>query len=373
MALADRLKLYSALEEARKRPLIVYVTSGRPTPAGQVGQMDFNSVPELCDQLGTLPSKKVDGIDLLVVSDGGDPMVALRAVTLIREHTDHLAIMIPSGAYSAATLLALGANEILMHPNGNLGPVDPQISARSSDGDSKNFGFEDMAGFLEFVREEVKLTDQQHVRAMFEMFCKEVGTIPVGVAAQSALLSLSLGEKLLSSHMTKETDIPRVKTIAKALSKGFYYHGYPVGRKEARDLNLLVGDLNPEIEDLMWKIWLDIEHELEIRKPFTPLLQLMASKEAHKLLSPVIQLDIPTGTPPDVVQGIYEDLAKNAVKMIEPVDYEIITALMESVRHASREVSRGKILAYRNPDLDLQMNTIRTHSAWESVKIQAAN
>jgi ClpP class serine protease len=181
MALADRIKLYSELELERNRPLIVYVTSGRSGPNGQVGHMDADAIPELCDQLEKLP-EKVEGLDLLIVSDGGDPMVAWRSITLLRERTDHLAVLIPQGAYSAATLLALGANEILMHPNGNLGPVDPQIRVRTEKGD-KSFGFEDMAGFLAFVREEVKLTDQEQVRTMFELFCREVGTIPVGVAA----------------------------------------------------------------------------------------------------------------------------------------------------------------------------------------------
>ena len=125
-----------------------------------MGAMDGDAIPQLCDQLEKLPQKN-EGIDLLVVSDGGDPMVAWRAITLLRERTDHLAVLVPFGAYSPATLLALGANQIVMHPNGNLGPVDPQICA---DKGGKSFGFEDMAGFLTFTREEVKLTDQEQLR-----------------------------------------------------------------------------------------------------------------------------------------------------------------------------------------------------------------
>ena len=132
MAIANRVQLYKELEELRgNRPLIVYVTSGRSGPSGQMGRMDADAIPELCDQLEKLP-EHVEGIDVLVVSDGGDPMVAWRAITLLRERTDHLAILIPQGAYSAATLLALGADEILMHPNSNLGPVDPQIICRAA-------------------------------------------------------------------------------------------------------------------------------------------------------------------------------------------------------------------------------------------------
>jgi hypothetical protein len=329
--------------------------------------MDADAIPELCDQLEKL-NENVEGLDLLVVSDGGDPMVAWRAITLLRERTDDLAVLVPHGAYSAATLLALGANTILMHPNGNLGPVDPQIRVRSEKGVDKSFGYEDMAGFLTFVREEVKLTDQEQVRAMFEMFCREVGAIPVGVAARSSLLTLSMGEKLLRLHMTKESDISRAQSIAKAIAKGFFHHGYPLGRKEAKEINLPVDPPNPKVESLMWRIWLDIEAEIEARNPFSYVKLLMASNEASKLFKATPQLNLPPNAPPDVLQAILAELAKDGVEMIEPVDYEVVTALMESNRHASREVRKGKILAYRSPDLEIVTNAVMTQHVWEPAK-----
>jgi ClpP class serine protease len=157
MALAERLKLYAELEEARNnRPLIVYVTSPR---LGAGGEMAADAIPELTDQTSRLPAE-TDGLDLLIVSDGGDPTVAWRAVTLLRERVKKLAVLIPQAAYSAATLLALGADEIVMHPNGNLGPVDPQLSVKKQgETEGGHFGFEDMTGFLEFARKEVGLTD----------------------------------------------------------------------------------------------------------------------------------------------------------------------------------------------------------------------
>jgi hypothetical protein len=217
------------------------------------------------------------------------------------------------------------------------------------------------------MRDEVNITDQEHVRSMFEMFCKEVGTIPVGVAARSSLLSLSMGEKLLRLHMTKEADIPKAQGIAKFLSKGFHFHGYPVGRKEAKEINLPIADPNPKVEDLMWRIWLDIERELMVRQPFSHQHVLMNSKEAPKLLKPAPQLNLPANAPPETLQQILEDMLKASVEMIEPVDYEVVTARLESTRHATREVLRGKILAYRTPTLDLQINGIKTYHQWESV------
>jgi ClpP class serine protease len=43
-------------------------------------------------------------------------------MSLLREKVKDVAILIPQAAFSAATLMALGADEIVMHPCGNLGP-----------------------------------------------------------------------------------------------------------------------------------------------------------------------------------------------------------------------------------------------------------
>src|SRR5262249_46262744 len=131
---------------------------------GSHGQIASDTVPELLLQLQALPAETSE-LDLLLVSNGGDPTVAWRGVSLIRERTKKFSVLVPQAAYSAATLIALGADEIVMHPHGNLGPTDPQIHAprkgqKDSTPDSVPFGSEDLAAFLRFAREEVGLGDQ---------------------------------------------------------------------------------------------------------------------------------------------------------------------------------------------------------------------
>ncbi len=124
MGLQERLDLYAQLEQVRGgRPLIVYVTSTRP---GAEARMLSGAIPEFLDQLVCLP-KETDAVDLLVVSMGGDPMTAWRMMTLLHSRVKKVAVLVPQVAYSAATMLAMGAHEIVMHPHGTLGPVDPQI------------------------------------------------------------------------------------------------------------------------------------------------------------------------------------------------------------------------------------------------------
>lgn len=362
MALPERAKLYTELEALRKRPLLVYVTSPRD---GADGQMSADVIPEICDQLEALPAN-AEGVDLLLVSDGGDPMVALRIVTLIRERVKKFAVLVPQAAYSAATLLALGADEIIMHPNGNLGPVDPQIVMRDKEGRESSFGFEDMHGFLEYVRKEVGLTDQEHVRAMLELFCRQFSPAFVGKAARSALLSQSLGAKLLLTHMAND-DKQRPRRIVEALNKSYYHHGYPINRAEARGNELPVAEDGKvtQVEALIWKIWRDIEDEFEFRKPFSPGLVLMQSAQAAQILAPVPQLNIPANTPEPVVQEIFKSLIANAIQPISPVDFAYAPVVVESLRRASCFRVRGKVLACRMPNLNIQSNVIFTAKGWE--------
>jgi Serine dehydrogenase proteinase len=370
MALADRMALYRELEQLRKRPLIVYVTSPRE---GAGGEMSADVIPEFCDQLEAIPNDST-GLDLLVVSDGGDPMVALRIVSLIRERVNKFAMLVPSAAYSAATLLALGADEIIIHPNGNLGPVDPQIVMRDKQGSETAFGVEDMNGFLEYIRDDVGLTDQEHVRAMLEMFCRQMSPAFVGKAARAAFLSRSVGEKLLLMHMPKE-DQQKPKRIIEALNKSFYHHGYPINRNEVQQNELPLAPSSAEVrqaEKLIWKIWIDLEKELEFRRPFDPGLVLFQSPNAAKLLDPIPQLNLPADTPEEVVNQVMAQVMANALEKVSPVAFEFTPVVVESVRRATHYRVRGSILASRLPNLTIQSNVLFSAKGWETLPIPAA-
>jgi hypothetical protein len=361
----DRLPLYAELEKIRERPLIVYVTSLRP---GLPGLMSADAIPEFLDQLELLPTN-AKAADILVVSNGGDPIVAWRLITLLRERVEKVGVLVPQAAYSAATLLALGADQIVMHPNGNLGPVDPQILVKKvGEAEPQRFGFEEMASFLQFAREKVGITDQKYLHAIFDLLSKEVGPVHVGVGARASLLSLSLGEKLLRLHMTSEADVQRAHNIAEALNKAFYHHGYPLGRKEALGIGLpVLPERNEKVEGLMWKIWLDLEMELQIRKPFSPLFVLMSRAAVKtRLTEKVQQAKYPPGGPPvQVVSQLQMNKLFDGGSEVESVEFEAIHAVMESTRVASRSMTKGTVIGARSTDLNIRVGMIPESSQWQ--------
>jgi hypothetical protein len=365
MSLSKRIDLYKKIEDHRGRPLIVYVTSKR---SGWYSMMSSDSLPYLIRQLDSLPAK-TEAIDLLIASYGGDPMVAWRISTLLRQRVQKVSVLIPQSAYSAATLVALGANEIFIHPNGHLGPVDMQIAMKSDTGQSRMFSTEDISAFLDFVRDNLKITDQEHLRALFEITCREVGSLGIGFTARSSKLAIDLGERLLGLHMKDDDSRSKLRMIVENMSRKFQSHSYPVNRQEAKDIGLAV---NPEqdakLEKLMWDIWLDIEEDLMENTPFDPIRELLNSTEATKLLAPVPQLDLPLCASASAdFHTTIADVFTHATTKVEPVDFEVKDALVESSRAAYAHVNKGKILSHRTPDLVIRYHVIIKSSSWEEV------
>ncbi len=68
------------------------------------------------------------GCRLFIKSDGGSGQAALRMVNLLRRYVKHLTVLAPLECQSAATMLALGADRILMGPLAHLSAVDTSLT-----------------------------------------------------------------------------------------------------------------------------------------------------------------------------------------------------------------------------------------------------
>lgn len=261
MSYISRKKLYKELENIRKRPLITYVTSIRPGCSAQMAQ---DVLPLFIKQINSIES--TDAIDLMIISNGGDPIVSWRIVSLLREKFKKVSVLIPYTAYSAATLLALGADEIIMHPFGNLGPLDPQLSFADEKGKVKTISYEDITKYIEFVKD-TGITDQELLQKSFERLTSEIPPTLIGFAKRSSQLGLTMGQKLLATHMNDEN---KTKIISETLNTKFYHHGYPLARKEAKDIGLPIANSNKKIEELMWKIYEDFTEEMNFNTIYNP-------------------------------------------------------------------------------------------------------
>lgn len=72
-------------------------------------------------------------VDFILDSPGGIPGDAYRIIRSLRRSFDVVNVVVPLWAKSAATLLALGANRIVMDEAGELGPFDIQVAKQKDD------------------------------------------------------------------------------------------------------------------------------------------------------------------------------------------------------------------------------------------------
>ena len=117
---------YEEIEKLRQCPLLVYATRFlEKLPPETPNAIDISDVDGFTDLVNSINDKKVD---VLLHSPGGQADATERIVGILRNKFDEVNFLIPHSAYSAATMLALSGNHIILHPSAVLGPIDPQIN-----------------------------------------------------------------------------------------------------------------------------------------------------------------------------------------------------------------------------------------------------
>jgi len=87
--------------------------------------IDSSDIPVLGDFLEKI--EDVQTLNLLIDGPGGDGLAAEKIVNVCRSHCTNFRVLIPCMAKSAATIIALGADELVMGQYSEIGPIDPQI------------------------------------------------------------------------------------------------------------------------------------------------------------------------------------------------------------------------------------------------------
>lgn len=123
----QRQTLIKEINTKTGRNLVCYV-SGLGT------MIDRNDTIGLVDLLHNVPAGQ--DLDLLLHTGGGDIDAAEKLVSMMRQRVGiaKLRVIVPDFAKSAGTLIALGADSIVMSDTSELGPIDPQIVRYDNDG-----------------------------------------------------------------------------------------------------------------------------------------------------------------------------------------------------------------------------------------------
>lgn len=276
MPRAERQKQIEKLEEVRGTKVVVYVTGDRqPNLATQIAGDVFPLIYPLLTPIGHVPR-----LDLFIYSQGGVTMTAWGLMNLLREFADSVSVLVPFRALSTATLIALGANEIVMSRLGQLSPVDPSVNTpfnppapAQPGGASQNFlpvSVEDVRGFLDLARDEAKLESEAALAGVFSQLADNVKPLALGNVHRAKEQIKMLTEKLLLLHIP-ENDKSRIGPIVETLTRKLFSHDYLIGRREAKAIiGAEVVDASPDVEKAMMDLYSLYVKDLELNTIYNP-------------------------------------------------------------------------------------------------------
>jgi|SRR5579863_6616758 len=293
MGREQRIALIQQIEQQRGSFVITYLTNTR---AGLEVPMAMDIIRKFYEHLVLFQNENPikNKIELFIVSNGGDGIVPWRLVTLIRTYVDEFNVLIPYRAFSAATLTALGANHIFMHPMGMLGPTDPSVYSPynpdnpQAPGQKLPISVEDVTSYVTLVKEDFGIRHEDELIESVKALTDKVHPLALGSVKRSLAQSKMIAEKLLKLHMHEDQQ-HKIDGIIENLTSKLFFHGHPINRKEAKEeIQLPIEDRNPELENLIWNLYCDYENEMKSDEvPFNPLNELIAGSINSQMGVPV--------------------------------------------------------------------------------------
>ena len=174
-------------------------------------------------------------LDLFVDGLGLTSPEAWRVVSALREHFQQVTAIVPFAASPGATMLALGANELLMTDVASLSPLEPWS----------------LSNELQRLRGELRaLGHGGRENALQRLDPRDVGAVE---RAYNALATLV--RRILETHMDREKDAQRVEDIITELCEGDLLPSFPVTRRDCEQrLGLTVVKPDDTLSDVAWKL-----------------------------------------------------------------------------------------------------------------------
>jgi len=238
----DKKQLIQQIEKIRNSKVITYITSDQPGPGN--ARIASDTIPFFAKQLQEItPKSKIPKIDLFIYSAGGDTMVPWRLVSMIREHCDSFGVIVPYKAHSAATMISLGADEIVMSDLSEISPIDPSTANVFNPQDPINpqaripISVEDVIAYFDLAKEKFGIKSDEDLTKIFNKFVEaspQVHPLALGNVNRIHNLIRLIAKRLLKSH-NKPMKEDEIEKVVEYFTEKLYSHSYIIGRKEARD------------------------------------------------------------------------------------------------------------------------------------------
>jgi len=241
-----RQELIKKIQSKLGGSLIIY-TANPGHPFGLVMSQDTLLFEDI---LRSLPDQS-HGY-LMITSPGGDPNAAEKLLFMCRKRfIDGFYVVVPNYAKSAATMIALGSDKILMGYLAELGPIDPQLQVGLLPG--RSVPARSFIDGLENIR--TKIRDGGDPVNMYVPMLSQIRPELIAICQSAIEDSQNFAAKWLKQYMLKDNH-NQANKVAKWLSEGKKYksHGKVIDCSEAKDIL----KLNAEEIDKDSQIWGEI-------------------------------------------------------------------------------------------------------------------
>lgn len=285
-----------------ERPLLVYAANflNNPTAATNIDRNDKEGFREVVRDLDA------PAIDILLHSPGGQAEAAEAIVKLLRAKKRHIRFLIPNLAQSAATMLAMAGDEILMDTDAELGPIDPQFIIPKADGTIAVAPAQAILDQFDAIEKKISKNPQilPPYIPILQMYAPSLY-----LQARNALdLAKALVKQWLAEYML--ADVPKKKRarlaagIARYLSdhNKFKSHGRGLCPSDFRTIPALssvkIRDLaeSPDLQNRVQGLY----HAISLTFGGTTAIKLFESTEGRALirLQPALRMQFPMMMPP---------------------------------------------------------------------------
>ena len=238
----DTQAILTKIETKMGMPVLSYWNSSD----GSVCYHDVNAIYEVLKSIG-----QQEEICIFIKSGGGSGQASLRIINLLRQYCKKVVALIPLGCASAATMIAIGAEDIFMGPLSYLTAVDTSIKHRLSPRDSQNRA---VSVSLDGINRVVNLWNkesQSNNTNPYEALFQHIHPLVIGAIDRSESLSIRLCQEIMSYHMD---DFKKIEDISTLLNSDYPSHGYPITLKEARRIGLNANEIDDGVNTLLLEL-----------------------------------------------------------------------------------------------------------------------
>lgn len=243
---SESQEIINKLEEKIGFKLIVYYTC----PEAKIISVHADL---LYEQLKTL--KTQENLGLVIISGGGDPTAALRLASLVRDYCQRLTIFVPTICASAATMLALAGNKVVMTPIGYLTAIDVSLihtlNPRDPTGNPTRVSVDQTQRIIKFLNDEGPAKTENNQEGTYRTLFKYLHPLALAELDRSSSLSEMIACRIMMLHSNTYGGEEKIRSIANKLVKNYPMHGYPILYKEATEIGIPVERANGEVSDAL--------------------------------------------------------------------------------------------------------------------------